>query len=157
MSTNTPATLRSSLTVSCPQLLKASFPSEGTKLSMRRTPHLLVDGYSWCPCSYNTLPPCGPATEPPSEGLGRVGQLEDKGLTGSLPSGAAQCHRRDVSSIHAIAAMTEQQEKQRTACLPWGFGISCQGDCSLLSQLPLLLEIGSCQKTNKQTAEAGGG
>lgn len=105
------------------------------------------------------IPPCGSATEPPSEGLGRVGQLEDKGLTGSLPSGARQRQRRDAASTHAIASMTDQQENRgRTTCLPWDFGvfsIEVLLSGSWFTLDTLVLEIASCQKTNKQANSRG--
>lgn len=72
---------------------------------------------------------------PPSEGLGRVSQLEDKGLTESFPSGSRQCQRRDAASIHTIAAMLTSRRigAGPLVCLE-ALGsqkLSCQGDWSL--------------------------
>lgn len=60
------------------------------------------------------------------------------------------------TNLHATAALTDQQEDWADPLVSLGaLGSppekrSCQGECSLQMQLPLVSEIGSYQKTSKQ-------
>lgn len=65
-------------------------------------------------CSEDSSPLGVPALRalplPPAAGLGRVGQLEDKGLMGGLASGIRQCQKKDALCCLLAASVTDQQE-----------------------------------------------